>query len=243
MQSLWIGELSHMQRLSIASFISHGYDYHLYCYKKLNDIPCGCKIMDANEILPEKSIFAYKNTYGAIGASVSVFSNLFRYKLLLERGGWWADMDTICLKPFNFSGDFIAAWQDQAVIGSAIMGAKRNHDLIRILYNEAKKYSGDFNWGTTGPNLVTKIFHKYRFRFWYNIRILKPEVFYPIPYNEWHKILEDVEIPKNSYAVHLWFEMWRRTRTDPNLIPENSLYSKLTKLYEISNAICCNEPH
>ncbi len=231
-QSLWIGELSHMQKLSIASFLSHGHDYHLYCYEKLEGIPDGCKVMDANEILPEKNIFSYKITYGCKKGSVSLFSNLFRYKLLLERGGWWVDTDTVCLKPFNIKGGFIAAYESQKYIASGVMKSEKNHKLINILYNEANKYGNNVRWGTTGPKLVTKMLHKYRPVFKHNVRVLKPEAFYPIHFHDWRKILEDIEIPKNSYAVHLWFEKWRRAGVNPNHIPKRSLYKKLTKLYE-----------
>ena len=39
--------------------------------------------------------------------SYAGFSNYFRYKLLLERGGWWVDLDTVCLKPFDFDDEFV----------------------------------------------------------------------------------------------------------------------------------------
>ncbi|MCI0557088.1 MAG: hypothetical protein MN733_01225, partial [Nitrososphaera sp.] len=95
-QGLWIGpELSVMEQLSIASFLLNGHEYHLYLYDELENIPFGTLIKDASEILPSSSIFQYKRRPTYAG-----FANFFRYKLLLERGGWWADTDTICLKPF-----------------------------------------------------------------------------------------------------------------------------------------------
>src|SRR6266850_2985168 len=100
-QGLWIGpELSVMEQLSIASFMRNGHEYHLYIYDEPKNVPVGTVIKDANEILPASSVFQYKQY-----PSYSGFSNFFRYKLLLERGGWWIDADTICLKPFDFPED------------------------------------------------------------------------------------------------------------------------------------------
>ena len=97
-QSLWIGpRLSMMERLSIASFLQNGHSYILYAYGPVEGLPEDAELKDANEILPSCVIFTY-----AEYATCSGFSNFFRYKLLLERGGWWVDTDMICLRPFEF---------------------------------------------------------------------------------------------------------------------------------------------
>ena len=104
-QGLWIGSpLSIMERLSIKSFLDNGHEYHLYTYDELKDVPAGTVIKDGNEILPASAIFKYKDR-----PSYSAFSNFFRYKLLLERGGWWVDTDVICLKPFDFPEEHVFA--------------------------------------------------------------------------------------------------------------------------------------
>src|SRR4051812_6131780 len=90
-QSLWIGaRLSTMERLSIASFLHHGHDYHLFTYGPVEGIPPGTVVQDACEILTESRIFQYRDH-----ASYAGFANFFRYKLLLERGGWWVDTDAV----------------------------------------------------------------------------------------------------------------------------------------------------
>ena len=102
-QGLWVGpELSVMEQLSVSSFLRHGHQYHLYVYDDVKNIPAGTVIKDGNEILSASRIFQYKQQ-----ASYSGFSNFFRYKLLLERGGWWVDTDTVCLKPFDFSEEYV----------------------------------------------------------------------------------------------------------------------------------------
>ena len=110
-QSLWIGPcLSLMERSCIKSFLDKGHEFHLYVYGETKNIPEGCKILDGNEILPESEIFYYKKNSTNCGkseGSVSAFSNLFRYKLLFEKGGYWVDMDMVCLKYFDFKDEYI----------------------------------------------------------------------------------------------------------------------------------------
>ena len=80
----WIGrKLSVMERLSIASFLTNGHEYHLYVYNEIENAPEGTVLKAANEILPESMICQYKEYPSHAG-----FSNFFRYKLLLEEGGW-----------------------------------------------------------------------------------------------------------------------------------------------------------
>jgi mannosyltransferase OCH1-like enzyme len=61
-------------------------------------------VRDASEILPAARIFKYReyDTYAG-------FANFFRYKLLLERGGWWVDLDVVCLKSFRFLSEYVFA--------------------------------------------------------------------------------------------------------------------------------------
>jgi Glycosyltransferase sugar-binding region containing DXD motif len=91
-----------MEILSIRSFQVHGHDYHLYAYEPIENLPAGVVVQDANEILPRSSIFQYTGY-----ATYAGFANFFRYKLLLERGGWWADTDVVCLRPFEFAFPYV----------------------------------------------------------------------------------------------------------------------------------------
>jgi len=102
-QGLWVGtELSVMEQLSIASFLNNNHQYHLYTYNEVRNVPAGTCIKDGNEILAASSIFQYKDRKSYAG-----FSNYFRYKLLFEKGGWWADMDMVCLRPFDFTDEYV----------------------------------------------------------------------------------------------------------------------------------------
>src|SRR4029078_8374501 len=95
-QGLWIGDvLSRMERLSIASFLAQGHQFDLFTYGPVRNVPKGTRVRDPAEIMSRDRVFQYRDH-----ASYAGFANFFRYKLLLDRGGWWVDLDSVCLRPF-----------------------------------------------------------------------------------------------------------------------------------------------
>ncbi len=231
-QGLWIGpELSVMEQLSVSSFLLNGHEYHLYVYDEPKNIPVGTVIKDANEILPSSRIFQYKHYPSYAG-----FANFFRYKLLLDRGGWWADTDTICLKPFDFPEEHVFSSEiiskGLEVVTSGILKAPVGSNVIAYAWGVCQaKNPEHLVWGETGPRLMAEAVRKYSLG-----KYTKPHyVFCPLGYSEWHKVLEpDVEtvLDESTYAIHLWNEMWRAAGQDKNArYHENCLYGKLMRRY------------
>lgn len=101
-QSLWVGELSRLERLCVQSFIDHGHEFHLYVYDNVKDIPANVVVKDANKILLKERIYINKDQQ-----SIAQFSDWFRYELLAKRGGFWVDMDLLCLRPLDFESDIV----------------------------------------------------------------------------------------------------------------------------------------
>ena len=100
-QSLWVGnELSRMEYYSILSFLKLGYEFHLYTYEKVKNVPKGTKILNGNKIIPRKDIFKLKETY-------LPFADIFRYKMLYEKGGYWVDLDMIAIKKLDFNEPYV----------------------------------------------------------------------------------------------------------------------------------------
>ena len=230
-QGLWIGsELSVMEQLSISSFLLNGHDYHLYVYDDLKYIPAGTIVMDANEILPSSRVFQYKHRPSYAG-----FANFFRYKLLLERGGWWADSDTICLKPFDFPGDYVFSTEinhkGREVVNNGATKAPRGSEMMAYAWDVCqRKNPARLVWGETGPRLMSKAVKRFRL----DKYKMSHQVFCPIDYEEWHKVLQ----PgfglsfEGTYAIHLWNEMWRIAGQDKNArYHESCIYEKLKRTY------------
>lgn len=101
-QLLWVGSaLSKIELLSIRSFLACGHEVHLYSYDRDISVPPGCVVKDAGEIIPESEIFMHSGKAGRSKGSLAGFADMFRWKLIYERGGAWADCDVICLKPID----------------------------------------------------------------------------------------------------------------------------------------------
>src|SRR5438045_3555434 len=101
-QVLWVrGNLSRMEILSIRSFLGNGHPVHLYTYDCPGNVPESVTILDASEIVPECLAPPAQTLPFQIG-SYAIFSDYFRYALLDLRGGWWSDLDYICLRPWIF---------------------------------------------------------------------------------------------------------------------------------------------
>jgi len=230
-QGLWIGsELSVMEQLSVASFLANGHAYHLYVYGEVQHIPAGTTVKDANEILPSSDVFQYTGRPSYAG-----FSNFFRYKLLLERGGWWADTDTICLKPFNFPNEYVFSSEISKGLEVVNCGAVKAPAASKVMGYAWEvcqaKNPEQLVWGETGPRLMAEAVGKFGLE-----KYRQPyHVFCPLSFFEWRKLLEpelDGRLPESSYAVHLWNEMWRATGQDKNAqYPEDSIYEQIKRRY------------
>ena len=153
----WYGStLSPYERLSIASFLKHGHHVEVFSYSELN-LPEGAVRVDAATVLPESEVFAYRR--GAGKGSVSAFSNMFRYKMLHELGGLWADCDVLCLRPMHSLPAACVAWEDGATVATGVMRFPPGHALPGELYRQAVALGKDIVWGQIGPQLLTRLLH------------------------------------------------------------------------------------
>lgn len=231
-QGLWIGpELSVMEQLSLSSFLLNGHEYHLYVYDDVKNIPCGVVLLDANQILPSSSIFQYKRRPSYAG-----FANSFRYKLLLERGGWWADTDTICLKPFDFPDEYVFSSEinhrGREVVTNCVIKAAAGSSVMAYAFGVCEtKNPARLVWGETGPRLMAKAVKKFSLERYRKTH----QTFCPVDYEEWRRLLRpgvDLLLDERTYAIHLWNEMWRAAAQDKNAqYPETCIYEKLKRAY------------
>ena len=133
-QGLWLGNrLGLIEQLSIRSFLAHGHPYHLYTYEDVADVPAGTKIMDGNEILPSSELYRCR------GRGWAPFSDWFRWELLLRRGGYWMDLDMVCLRPMDFTEPLVLGWQDKIVVCNAAVKAPPGHPLVQALVEYCRK--------------------------------------------------------------------------------------------------------
>lgn len=215
--SLWIGsQLSKIELLTLQSFVDNGHIFHLWAYDKIeNELPEGVIVEDANEIIPREKIFRYKyfNKYGHGKGSVSGFSDIFRYKLLYEKGGWWIDMDVTCLKPLNVTAPyFFRKHHDLELVGN-VMKCPPKSQLMLSCYQEA---SSEVDENNTDWHKPIEILNKYVFA-----NHLQRYVFQHVSnVDVWSEIVGFVignqPIPDNYYFIHWMNEEWRSRDIDKN---------------------------
>lgn len=218
LNGLWIGDrLSNLEVLSIKSHLRCGHAYRLWTYGPVENVPSGAVLSDGNEILPESEIFSYRVGEGA--GSVSAFSNLFRYKLLAERGGWWSDTDVVSLRPFDFSEDFVFA-SERSRYGyssptTCVIGCKSPNGVLGDCYKMAKRLKDTsvdkLKWGSLGPQLFERVLFSWSLCD-LNQYVQPPHVFCPVNWfdAEFDPPVHEPPDLSKSHAVHLWHEMWRR---------------------------------
>ncbi|MEA2464412.1 MAG: hypothetical protein QOJ98_2159 [Acidobacteriota bacterium] len=224
-QSLWIGgALSPMEQLSIASFLHHGHAFDLYVYDEVTNVPIGTTLRDANEILPRDRIFRYREH-----DTVSGFSNYFRYRMLLEKGGWWVDTDVVCLRPFDFDTDHVFASEptrDGSTPTSCVIRAPRGGAAMQLAWERCDaRDTTSLGWGETGPRLVKEIVRDCALEQF----VQPPEVFCPVPFFAWRTIVDGTppRFDAPTRAIHLWNDMWRRAGTSKDDVPPGTLYAEL----------------
>lgn len=224
-RSLWIGDaLSPFERLCIQSFLSHGHGYELFVYDPVANVPASCRVMDARAILPEDLVFRHGEGPGK--GSYAGFSDLFRYKLLLDRGGWWVDTDVVCLAREVPEPPIALAHEDAALVNGAILRFPSDHPAMQFAYDTACAAGREFRWGDIGPRLVTQVVRRFGLERW----LVPTQSYYPINYREVTTMLrpgkrEEV-CAKTAGAtfLHLWNEMFRRTAYDKGCCPPTGSY-------------------
>lgn len=138
---LWIGKvLSKLELLTIHSFVKNGHTFHLWTYNEIEqELPEGALMKDANLIIPEQFVFSYKNAnqFGHGKGSFAGFSDIFRYKLLYDCGGWWTDMDVCCLKKLDFPEPYVFRNHKNLPLVGNIMKCPKGSDLMKHCYEES----------------------------------------------------------------------------------------------------------
>lgn len=232
---LWIGkELSNLELLTIHSFISQGHVFHLWTYNPIEtELPAGTEICNAAEIIPVSSVFAYthSNKYGHGKGSYAGFSDIFRYKLLYELGGWWVDMDVTCLKPLDFTKPyFFRKHHEMPAVGS-VMSAPKGSKLMKLCYEEsiATVNAASINW-----HQPIEILNKY---------IVQENLSGFVEsgasnLDSWLEtssyIRTDKQIPEEWYFIHWQNEEWRVRGVNRNSFYYRSALALLMAKYQLT---------
>ncbi len=231
---LWIGnELSAIEQLCIQSFIQNGHIFTLWSYAVIKNIPKGTILENASDIIPHNEIFSYihTNKYGHGKGSYAGFSDIFRYKLLYEKGGWWTDMDVTCLKPFDFEDDYVFRKNGNKGVVGNILKCPKNNDLMKYCYENAHQQINENNKDWMLP---IKILNS-------GIKQFKLEQYILDFTNEdsWPVIIKLLATGNNLnssfYAIHWMNEEWRRHGLKKDAFIEQSSIQQLLEKHTIDH--------
>jgi hypothetical protein len=140
----WYGRsLSIYERLSLTSFLQHGHPVELWCYEEL-DAPEGVQLEDASGILPREAVFSFAE--GPAKGSYMAAADVFRFALLERVGGIWADLDVLCLRPFD---DLPPDWVPKHV-NFALLGLSAGNPISRRVLGELERIGQNAKLGDAG---------------------------------------------------------------------------------------------
>ena len=232
-QGLWIGSrLSAFERLCIRSFQDHGHSFRLFTYGPLEGVPDGTLIEDGNAVLPRELLAPFQ----APGGALAHFADWFRWELLRTRGGWWVDMDMVCLAPFDFSEEVVFGYQDPFTPNVSVLRFPAEHPMAarmaercaeparlrpgdslrtkarKILRRITGRTHSGLQWGEAGgpvgfrEELQGSGYENFGQPF---------TVFYPVHHQHWPCIFDetlkdDLGFYERTVGLHLWNELFRK---------------------------------
>jgi hypothetical protein len=244
--------LTRLERLCIASFVANGHPVELHVYEEPAGVPPGVRFVDANRTLVRDLIFRHRRT-----GSLALFADWFRFTLLHERGGIWADTDVVCLQPLDYPQERIFGWENPEWLNVAILGLPAGDPLaawmaascadpnrilpydslhIRLRKWKRRYLQGNrrdrVRWGEYGPKGLTFAAR----HFGYLDQALPSTHFYPVHYNEWQRLFSAApgfRFPPESRAVHLWNNMLRGIDKNSRF-PADSPFEVLCRRYGLT---------
>lgn len=214
--TLWFGKPHTLiQTISWASFPYYGHKLNVYLYDMSIEIPKGCIKRDANEIMPESSIFLPKVDTGEGHAQ---FADFFRINMIKKTNTIWVDSDVICLKekwpehkPYLFGDQFFDPFFfGPYYLNNDVLYIQDSKLLDELLEKMKEPPSSYAHSAIMAGDLLTSLVRKNKLEEY----ILPEYVFHPI---NWHhadyfirpdKFNLAMDMIKNSTAVSLWNSSW-----------------------------------
>ena len=251
--SLWIGaKLSFIEQMSLLSFLEHGHEVTLFTTQKLQGIPPGVTVRDANEIFSCQHILRDHRS-----GSPALHADMFRYAMLAQTDLTWVDMDVLCLQAFTPSSPYIFGYEDADTVNNAVLRLPRDSLALQQLLQyqpSTRGYPPFFSrsrrvkywiksggrtphitrwpWGAIGPRGLT-----YHLNQTGEIRHALPQaVFYSVSSAEVLRLITapdcigSLQFPEQSRYLHLWGKQLRIALTLQELHPGSFLAQEKQRL-------------
>jgi hypothetical protein len=225
-RAFWTGpELSPYEELSLKSFVAAGARVLLYSPNGDLRVPDGVELVDVDELLSGQ---VHQFTFPDGDRSPALHSDLFRYVAMQRFGGWYADLDIVCIGKDLPKSKVYLARESDGLVNGAVMKFPAQSPVIAAAIEEAWKLLPETKPGaplsariSIGPSLVTQLVRDYALD-----HIVRPRSSaYEIGYDEIPAMFDPNlrgeldERTARSDFIHLWNEIWRRVRIPKNYGP------------------------
>jgi Tfp pilus assembly protein PilF len=233
---------SGMAHLALRSMIRQGHPVKLYTYDDVATmqalVPPGVMVADAGSVVP-------KSTYhhALVHSEIRYFSDIFRYAVLQEFGGWWLDVDIVLVKPLDFASEHVFSTQWSGVenghvcVGGVMRAPKGSLHMANLYALSLQRLFSEkrVEYGAVGPLLLSEYLLLSNDG---NLlsSILPPTAFNAIDGSEvdllvsesrdGFEILSDPRVT----GVHLWGKMWDERGLRLDSVPDESVAGYLKKL-------------
>ncbi len=236
-QSLWLGpRLSVMEQLAIKSFLGQGHPFHLYTVGRVENVPQGTTIVSASELFSCDGLRRLAGEASRPEARAAI-ACWFRFQLLAERGGWWTDLDNVCLRPLSFIDEHVLGFEREPDgrrrVGAGLIKAPVGSPLMQEC-RERCRAADPARLGTSefGRQVLADALESVPAP----VRLVEPSAFCPIDsWRVWQFILER-QLPERCYAIRLWSAKWRRERLNPDVVYDlECLYEQLKRRFGVTS--------
>jgi mannosyltransferase OCH1-like enzyme len=210
-------------------------------------MPKGTVVKDANKIFPlnERRKFIHN----------SQAADYCRVLLILQEGGWYVDLDTICLRPFDFQEPYVFVSEDTSrfnrgqkdvsapltpcletvtrYISNSTFKAPANSPYLEYIADKIRNLDmlHPKSWTTAGPELFSEAVPKFALQ-----RYVKPPIVFDAanPDELYHFIAGGVRynISEKSYAMHLRTSWWKENQLSRGQHP-SSLFEQLKRKHGV----------
>lgn len=233
-RAFWTGpRLSPYEELSLLSFIASGARVLLYTDDMSLRVPEGVELVPVNEILTlDTRLFAYEDG----DRCLTPHSDFFRYAAVEAFGGWYFDLDIICLRDHLPEAKVYLAREADDIVNAAVMKFPVRSTFLAAAREEAYRLWPQAGRLTVGPDLITRLARDHALDHLIRPRakayeIKTTEVLAMFDPDQRERLEERVE---DSDFVHLWNEIWRRIRIPKNFgPPEGSYLDSLFRRFDI----------
>jgi hypothetical protein len=247
----WMGNLTLYEKMCIKSFVKHNFIVRVWSYDKLENLPDGVELCDANKIIPWNVICNASQPMSDMvpdkkdnHAKYAVFSDIFRAHAGSAFDGWYFDSDCFCLKDQE---EFKLLRQNKEMVISYIekdnywyvnsaamfLTPKISDFLSKKTIEKCEAQNYTFNgWAEIGPVFISNIIKDHNM----SHMVGKYTDFYALSWNDINHfmdplLLQDaIRITSDSYVTHIWnAELSQKYDIKNKIPPQGSFLDYLLK--------------